>query len=252
MKRYVGQGVAQVVRFNWPMYVAAAVAILAGLYLGSLLPSPWSMASRVLSIAVLIAVLLSLLATFYAYDLTDLYELDWLRNEMLPSGKSLVNIHAGFDEMSAMVAEMIPGRELLVFDFYDPRKHTEPSIERARRMSLPFPGTKPITTRHIPVGDGMASAVFLFFAAHEIRDEEERMAFLREVRRILCDGGRVYVMEHLRDLPNVIAYHAGVFHFHARGTWLRDFKDAGLALQDERRLNAFMTLFKLTAYGDAD
>ena len=57
-----------------------------------------------------------------------------------PAGARIVNIHAGFDETSVMLKEKFPACELIVFDFYDPAKHTEVSIQDGRTKGLPaFP-----------------------------------------------------------------------------------------------------------------
>lgn len=252
MKRYFGQGVVQVVRFNWPMYVVAFVMVLAGWLGCRLLPGLWSLIAGVVACVVALLVFLSLAATCYAYDLTGLYDFEWLDRLHLQKGACLVNIHAGFDESSGILAERFPDADLKVFDFYDPDVHTEPSIERARNLFPPYPGTRRIDAGSIPLGSGSATAIFVLFAAHEIRNPKERSLFFREAHRVLAEGGRVFVLEHLRDLPNAIAYHFGVFHFHPREAWLLNFREAGLKVEEEVKLNHLMTLFKLSAYGNTD
>ncbi len=91
------------------------------------------------------------------------------------TGKQLVNINAGFDETSLLLKEKYPDSDLIVFDFYDPVKHTEISIERARKAYPQFPGTTKISTNNIPLKDNSADYIFLLLAAHEIRNDEERI-----------------------------------------------------------------------------
>ena len=63
----------------------------------------------------------------------------------------MVNINAGFDETSMLLKQKYPNATLEVFDFYDPTKHTEVSIERARMAYPAFPDTVTISTTNIPL-----------------------------------------------------------------------------------------------------
>jgi SAM-dependent methyltransferase len=116
---------------------------------------------------------------------------------------------------------------------------------------LPFPGTQSIDTTDVPLADDYVDMVFLILSAHEIRRDEERIAFFRELNRSLKRGGRILVAEHLRDLPNFLAYTIGYFHFHPRATWLETFRAAGLQIARERKLNPFITTFFLEKHGAA-
>ena len=60
---------------------------------------------------------MSLLVSWYVYDLSNLYKLSWL----FPNNDNIkiVNIHAGFDETSVLLSAKFPNAELIVFDFYD-------------------------------------------------------------------------------------------------------------------------------------
>ena len=136
----------------------------------------------------------------------------------------MVNIHAGFDETSILLSTKFPDAELIVFDFYDPEKHTEVSIKRARKAYPSYPNTKKIITSTIPLGDSCADKIFVTLAAHEIRDDNERIIFFKELYRILKTGGQIFVTEHHRDLYNFIAYTIGFFHFHSYSTWTNTFR----------------------------
>jgi ubiquinone/menaquinone biosynthesis C-methylase UbiE len=82
-------------------------------------------------------------------------------------------------------------------------------------------------------------------AAHEIRDDARRVSFFREAKRVLRPGGRVVVIEQLRDLPNFLCFGAAAFHFLSRNTWLRSFRDSGLILEREFSITPFMRAFVL-------
>jgi SAM-dependent methyltransferase len=201
---------------------------------------------------------ISLLVSFYIYDLSGLYRLTWLDEKVLvgdgPGGMSaglIVNIHAGFDETSHLLVKKYPGCELKVFDFYDPDKHTEVSIARARKAYPSFPGTVRIGTDALPLGRGVADTVFLVFAAHEIRADEERVSFFQELGRVLKDSGRIIIVEHLRDLPNFLAYNIGFFHFLPVSAWTRTFGQAGLRVCNKKKVTPFITTYTLFKNGTA-
>ena len=52
------------------------------------------------------ATLLSLLVSFYVYDLSGLYQMKW--SGECPACACIVNIHAGFDETSVLLKEKFP------------------------------------------------------------------------------------------------------------------------------------------------
>ncbi len=195
------------------------------------------------------ATLLSLLVSFYVYDLSGLYRLDW--SGKCRAAARIVNIHAGFDETSILLKEKFPGCELIIFDFYDPAKHTEASIRRARKACPPFPGTRSISSTNIPLEDDSVDKIFVILAAHEIRDDDERVAFFRALRRSLKPTGQIVVTEHLRDLPNFLAYTIGCFHFLPARSWTRTFHRARLKIASENKTTPFITTFILEKNGSA-
>jgi ubiquinone/menaquinone biosynthesis C-methylase UbiE len=86
-------------------------------------------------------------------------------------------------------------------------------------------------------------------SAHEIRDQEERIQFFKEINRVLTTDGSVVIVEHLRDIPNLLAYTVGVFHFFSKKNWLKSFSTADLYLQKEIKITAFVSTFILTKNG---
>ena len=244
-KRSIGTGVYRVVRFNWHFYVIAIIVL--GLLI-VFLPRTlgWvNIGGWTLVLTATLSVLISLLVTFYVYDLSGLYRLSWLDHPALGKPGNIINIHAGYDETSELIVSKFPNATVKVFDFFDPKKHTELSIQRARNLYPPFPGTQRIHTDLIPIPDQSADLVLLIFAAHEIRNDEERIRFFKECDRILVRNGHIVVVEHLRDLPNALAYNIGFFHFHAARTWADTFKASGLIVLDTQKINPFVNLYIL-------
>jgi ubiquinone/menaquinone biosynthesis C-methylase UbiE len=127
--------------------------------------------------------------------------------------QSLEGLNAGFDETSFILKNRYPEAELNVFDFYNAAQHTEAAIKRARKVSWVYPNTRQIASNEIPLNDASADIVFLLSAVHEIRSQEEKVQFLKECFRICKPQGKVIMVEHLRDFPNLLAFSVGFTHF---------------------------------------
>lgn len=244
VKRRALQGVRTIVRFNWPFFVAAGAALIALLLAGSGLEPPLSFWAFGAAGLLLAGVLIPLAASWCAYDLSGLYGLRWL--DPAASGRrSAAHIHAGFDEITALLRKRYPQVTWRIFDFYDPDKHTEPSIRRARRTHPPAAETVPMGTDHLPAEDGAFDLILLCLAAHEIRDSVERIAFFAELRRCLSPAGIIVHVEHVRDLPNLLAYSLGAWHFHTKRAWEATFTAAHLRIDSRVKINPFMTCYRL-------
>ena len=241
------EGVWNIVRFNWHFYVLFAILVPVVYYLLSLFLN--STAAIIGLVVLVVPVLKSLLVSYWVYDRSSLYEMTFLEDFQFSDSDTIVNINAGFDETSEIIRTRYPRASLKVFDFYDPERHTEVSIKRARKAYPPYPGSIQIETTQLPFEEDTVSAVFLIMSAHEIRDEVERRKFFQEINRILLPQGNVVVVEHLRDLPNFLAYTVGVFHFFSRRNWLKTFSAADLFLQKEIKITPFVSSFILSKNG---
>ncbi|TGE08476.1 methyltransferase domain-containing protein [Hymenobacter fodinae] len=244
------QGVGNILRFNWHFYALAAgsmVLVGASRYVWPAW-GPWAL---LLLAAIGVTVGVSLLVSFYVYDVSNLYSLQWLPERLLAPAGTVVNIHAGFDETSALLQQRFESSPLVVLDFYDPQLHTEVSIRRARAAYAAYPGTQRVQTHALPLADNSADCVFLLLAAHEVRHPRQREAFLREVHRVLRPAGKLVVVEHLRDAANFAAYTVGFLHFYSRKTWQRAFAEAGLTLAEEKKITPFVSAFILKRDGSA-
>ncbi|PJJ59564.1 class I SAM-dependent methyltransferase [Hymenobacter chitinivorans] len=244
------EGVWNVVRFNWHFYVGAGGSLLVLAAVAGFAPAAWR--PYLLGLLALGAapVLISLLVSYYVYDVSELYRLGWLPIDPASRGR-LVNIHAGFDETSGLLQQRFARAQLRVFDFYDPQLHREVSIKRARAAYPPFPGTVAVQPGALPLPAASTDYALLLLSAHEIRQQRERVAFFAEVRRTLTPQGRIIVVEHLRDPANFLAYTIGFFHFYSRATWRRVFRAAGLEVVQEQKITPFVSAFTLQVYGNA-
>lgn len=240
------QGVAQIARFNCPQYVAGAACVtIAALAVTLLSPPRWM--SWILAAGIGLAafeMIASLVVSHIVYDRSKLQRWDWAAAALGERPTHWINIHSGLDESSAAFRRIFPGSHGRVFDMFDPREMTEPSITRARNAHAGDQSER-VDFRHLPIADASADAVFLMLSAHELRKHESRVALLSEVRRLLALGGRVIVAEHLRDLANFIAFGPGFLHFHSRATWLSAIADAGLCVENEFSITPFVGVFVL-------
>jgi hypothetical protein len=134
---------------------------------------------------------------------------------------------------------------LRILDFFDPRKTTEASIQRAHRLAPPSASSERIPTNSWPVASGSQDVVFALNAAHELRKPEERAAFFREAKRVLREKGQVIVIEQMRDVANFACFGPAAFHFLSRRTWVKSFSQASVKIADEFRITPFLMAFVL-------
>jgi hypothetical protein len=238
------QGVLNILRFNWHFYILAFSVIVSLFILAGVLSKVPFWLCIVFVSGISLSLLASLAVSYYVYDYSPLYQLEWLM-KLGQEPASIINIHAGFDETSATLAARFPDAKLTVFDFYDPEKHTEISISRARQAYPEYAHTIHITTEQIPVQEQSVDLFINIFSLHEIRDRNERINFLRQQRSALSENGSCIVVEHLRDVPNFIAYNIGFFHFYPKSEWKKTFTGAGFKIENTIRVTPFVKVFIL-------
>ncbi|OUR99387.1 methyltransferase type 11 [Flavobacteriales bacterium 33_180_T64] len=238
------QGVLNILSFNRHFYVIG-LTILA-LITASWILFNWSnLIYWIIIIAFIYGLLMPLIVSVYVYDLSDYYNFKWLKhcNILDSNTNQIININAGFDETSFILKTNFPKSNLQVFDFYNPKQHTEPAIIRARKASLVYPNTQQIKTNEIPLDDKSIDIIFLLSAAHEIRSHKEKIIFLKECNRICKSNGKIVMVEHLRDLPNFLAFSVGFTHFFSKKSWKKAYKEAGFSSISETKFTPFMSIF---------
>jgi SAM-dependent methyltransferase len=239
-------GMLQILHYNRPMYIRAVAVCLATILAIALLPLPRPLA--VLALAGVAAGLLwsasSLLVSHWVYDRSPLSQWDWLTRLLPATPRHWASLHAGLDETFGALARIFPAEGGTVLDFYDPEEMTEPSIARARRLSLDRTAT-PADFRSLPLADASQDAIFLIFAAHELRRPESRQRFFQEIARALSPGGRTILVEHLRNTPNFLAFGPGFLHFLPRSEWLRLAASTDLAVREDFHITPFVAVLVL-------
>jgi ubiquinone/menaquinone biosynthesis C-methylase UbiE len=103
----------------------------------------------------------------------------------------------------------------------------------------------------LPFADNSFNKVLAIFSAHEIRNDEERVAFFKELRRVTKPSGQILVTEHLRDVNNFLAYTVGFMHFFSKASWRDTFRKSDLNIVEEIKTTAFVTTFILAKNGAA-
>jgi ubiquinone/menaquinone biosynthesis C-methylase UbiE len=245
------QGVKNIIRFNWHFY-ALSVGIIFSLILFTIYsPDQLKFYLWMIIILILSTTVISLSVSYYIYDWSDLYKLTWLDNLNIKKTGLIVNINAGFDETSCLLKEKYKSANLIVLDFYNPITHTEISIKRARQLYPPYPNTIDVKTTALPLADHSVDNLFIIFAAHEIRNKEERILFFKELHRVIKINGKIIITEHLRDIPNFLAYNIGFFHFYQARVWKRIFRVANFSILKEVKLTPFISTFILEANGNS-
>lgn len=238
------QGVVDILHYNRVMYALAGIVVLLGLALAAW--TPWPPPARGLAglaaLGVAAVALGSLAVSHAVYDRSELHRWTWLTRRT-PRVGSWAVLHAGLDEASPALERLYPSAEGHALDLYDPDRMTEPAIRVARRRRRAQDRRGTFDDLGLPTAT--KDLVLLFFSAHELRAEPDRIALLREAARVLAPHGRVVVVEHMRDLPNLLAFNLGALHFFPRRSWLRVMGQAGLRVVQEHTITPFVHAFHL-------
>lgn len=244
IKRRKFQGVLNILSFNRHFYIFG-LGVLALIIVSHHLFEWSDLCYWIIVSAFLYGLIMALLVSAYVYDFSGYYDFHWLKKYAITDSTTtqILNINAGFDETSFIIKNKFPKSDLKVFDFYNAKQHTEPAIIRARKVSMVYPDTMQITSGLIPLNDQSVDVIFLLSAAHEIRSQEEKVQFLKECHRLCKPGGKVIMVEHLRDFPNFLAFTIGFTHFFSMPTWKKAFEIAGFSSFEETKFTPFMSIF---------
>jgi len=241
------RGLWQIVRFNWPFYAAAAAMFVALELVRVRLPdgSLWRMSLMTVTAFTAVWFAGSLLASWIVYDWSPLGRWEWIGKALGFHPGTWVNIHAGLDESTPSVRNLLAPSHGRVFDIFDPAEMSEPSIVRARRLCPPVVRPERVDFHNLPAADESIEAAFLLLSAHELRTEAARRSLFGELHRILSRSGRVVVAEHLRNWANFAAFGPGFLHFFSRRTWARCFARASFVIEREFSITPFIRVFVL-------
>ncbi len=247
MTRGPYDGVLNIVRFNWPFFAGTSIASIASGALAFSVSSPvWRLLFATVAAGLLIGSVVPLTISHLIYDRSALYRFSWLDRAIgRAETRSAVFCQTGFDESSALLQAYTAPTAWTLLDHYDPARMTEASIQRARRHCPPAAGTLPAPFNSWPTNTASADMAIGMLAVHELRTETERVQWFAEARRVTRAGGRVVVVEHVRDLANVCVFGPGALHFHSVSAWRRSWERAQLRSCDEFRITPWVRVFVL-------
>lgn len=236
-----------IILFNWPFYLAAGIVFFVSL--AGLFAIDVAMAKLACLLALAGAgyfIFVSLGVSHLIYDRSDLYRWKWLDRALKEAGNGQsVFCHSGLDEASEAIRERISPDTWITLDHFDAEQMTEPSIQRARRLCPPAPGTVPARFDGWPVAPVSTDVIFGLLAIHEFRSEDERGRWFGEALRCLRPQGRIILVEHLRNGANFLAFGPGFLHFHSAASWKRCWERAGLRAADEFPITPWLRAFVL-------
>ncbi len=242
------QGIFNIIRFNWHFYVIAFTVTIILLFIGTYAIPIIRTFFQLIAFLIVLTIVISLFVSYYVYDLSGFYKFNWIKKNDKPI--SVININAGFDETSIVLKNKFKNSTFIALDFYDPKKHTEISIKRARKSYPPFLNTLKIKTSNIDLETNSIDKIFVILSAHEIRNTNERINFFKELHRIVKPKGQIIVTEHLRDITNFMVYNIGSFHFYSKSTWINTFNKSNLKVISEIKNTPFISTFTLKPNGN--
>lgn len=243
------RGLRQVISYHWPYYVVASLGCASAAAALSSLDMPSWLAFVVTAglVACVYWLIVGTVAVWYIFDYSPLTRWQWIPGVLQEVPRRWGNLHVGGDEATPTLRRLYPHATGVEIDFFDPALVTEPGLLRLRGART-ADGRRPML--HI---DGWSpeeaqwDVAFLIFAAHEMRTRETRTALLARVRSGLRPGGRILLVEHLRDPANFLVFGPAFTHFFSNEEWLLAAKAAGFSVIRRKRVTPFVHAIVLEA-----
>lgn len=227
-------GALRIFVYNWPTYAVTWVFALAILLIAFGVPEyRWPLVS--IGVLPLVWSVASLAISHFIYDRSALLSGQWLSALLPMSVQRWATVHAGLDA-EVELDRVMPGDCVARLDIFDQGLMTASSIKRARTHTSPATAAVSCSPASLKIEDQVCDVVVVAFTAHEIRNRRAREQFFNELRRCVRPGGRIVLIEHLRDLMNFLAFGPGYLHFMPRSEWLRLADKANFTVAREERI----------------
>ena len=237
-----GVGLRDVIWFNWPTYVAAALVVVAAtavLWTG--LPAPANVLVALGGAFAAWWTVASILAAWWVFNASGVTRWGWVP-ERVGEPSRWLNLTSGFDDTTTRLRVALPRTQGQAVDLFDPLATHDATLRRAR-AAFPPPGGPLAPGRPLPIRDSSLDVVFLLMAAHELEPAETRAAVFEDVARTLRPTGRLVIVEFPANRLNWTIFGPGAMHFEPAGTWRGLAGGAGLRRVDELELTPFVRGF---------
>ncbi|MCB0639032.1 MAG: methyltransferase domain-containing protein [Lewinella sp.] len=188
---------------------------------------------------VFLSIFLAIGAAFWLYDHANLYEAAILPSVIMEGVSDAILLHASFDPLSRNLEAAWPGMKLRVFDLYGNRHEHDPGIKVSKRIFLPHPAEIQVNPTQLPLPDSSQDVLIGVTALHEIQPREDRVLFFKEAKRVLRPGGRLVMIEQMRNGVNFLCFNIGAFHFLRRKDWEETIAAGGLTIIDTEKITPF-------------
>jgi SAM-dependent methyltransferase len=235
-------GTAKVLRFNWPHYGVGFLTMLGATLLLTLCSGAWTPYIAGGFGLVFSWFVASIVVSHWVYDRSPIARGGWLDHAPALTERIAI-FHAGHDEATRHTLSRFPCARVDAYDFFDARANSEGSLRRARREANS--SAEAVDLRRLPIEDECIDLALAVFALHEVREAASRAIFVTEIRRVLRAGGRLLVVEHLRDVWNALAYGPGALHFLSERVFLEAFEAGGLRVTVQQRFTPFVRCYRL-------
>ena len=189
---------------------------------------------------VLLNIFLSILASYFLYDKSDLYKLENLPKYInLNEIRNGIFIHASFDPISEYIEKKYPKMELVVCDIYENRHLDEKMIDISKKEFPPNQNEIKIAPTNLPFKDNSQEIIFAITSLHEIMQHKNRVEFFKEAKRVLKNNGVIIISEQMRNGINFIFFNIGAFHFLSKNKWKIAIQESGLKIYETKKINMF-------------
>ena len=235
-----------VVRFNYPTYLTAALVVLAAVValVAVELPDPARLGVAAGGAGAGWWLIASTAAAAWVFDRPEYGSFAWVGDMVDRAEGSWLNVTAGFDATTNQLRRILPAERGSAIDMFDSAERHDGPLLRARR-SRPPARASVSPADSIALEDDSVQTVTMLMSAHEL--EDDLPSVLAQLARILAPGGRLVIAEFLRSPLNLIVFGPGGLHFRTRGEWLRSLEESGFTLVVDRSVTPFVGVFVATS-----
>lgn len=239
---------------HWPAYLigyggGAILSLVVAII--SIKQGWWSFIPFVLALLLVLAYFF-LVSLWVAYIRNEAEEAECLLSwAQLSPTDSLAYIDLGQRRLALHLVSYLTTGKVTMIDVYNPQLTTSAALARARTYSPPlFQGDPRIhwldgSCDLLPLPDKCVPAVIMPYILSEFWQNGDREQLLREAYRILKPGGRLIVLEAVRQPSNALMFGPLVWGRPAAAYWHNTLTQAHFTIRKEQSLQAgFAQIFR--------